>query len=650
MLCEQDAINKPTVGYGSIIPTKSKYKSRSCKSQIIFIILLLIGSILCITFSIYPTKKKLPQQIQEIDTTSCETHICLYELTSIPDIDITNPQIQLFENHPTTIKGSSKFAFINNRKFQSAPDILTITHAEGNTVSLPLKAYKTNELPNGLHYFADEFDNRFLLNMHTDSSYLKIEGYGSCNDQKFEIHSIDSISNNAIYLLIEKTWIQDTTNWCGILDINTKYTPIQNVAATDTVDDIDDVTEDIAIWLSTNNMITNHIGLDELFINKGVINDAFIIEPLCSDKSIYDGFVYCLYPDSNQWDEFDTLKFYQYGLDGSLWNELSDFPLDIGDSSVNIPRSMVVMTDNEIYAFAVNPTDLMINVYSFTTAWRLHHYTPDIGGDIDKVEIDSIFVNDIMYFSINEYDPIGVYSVYHYIDDIFAVFETFNKIEVPIYSHCLTEFDDVLLTYYVDYGHNLWAYYDSVRYNMEFNIANQIQTNQFKCILTEKGNIISWKMDTIVYYIHTAIDDFKVIDTYARLPWNIDDDSKGNLFQLIVMRDSINDYKSVSVYYTNDIMDNYVTDFDMLSMDISAIVSLSNIIYGINNNYKYMMRLNMILVYNDDVDTFTSYDQDEESDINILLVDKMNDDDDGIGYSQCNDDEQSFAVVEYTIF
>ncbi len=285
MFTEQDTINKPTSGYGSTIPTKLKYKSRSCKSQILFIILLILTSILCIIFSIYPSKKTLPQKIQEIDTTSCDTHMCLYELTSIPDIDITDPQIQLFQNQ-ATIETSIKFAFINKRKFQSAPETLTITYVEGNIVSLPLVAYKSDDIPNGLHYFQDEFDNRFLLNMHTNSSYLTIEGYTSYNGQKFEIHSIDSISTTGIYLLIEKNWMSDSTNWCGILDINTKYTnEMDEIDAVNT----NEMNEDIAIWLRTNNMITNHIGLDELLINKGVINNAFIIEPLCSDRSIFDG-------------------------------------------------------------------------------------------------------------------------------------------------------------------------------------------------------------------------------------------------------------------------------------------------------------------------------------------------------------------------
>ncbi len=218
--------------------------------------------------------------------------------------------------------------------------------------------------------------------------------------------------------------------------------------------------------------------------------------------------MYCLYPAEDTWDEFNSLKFYQY--DGILWNEMDD-ALHLGDSSVNVPRSMVVMTDNEIYAFAVNAADLMVNVYSYRTSWRLHDYT----GDIDKVEIDSVFVGDVMYFSVNEYDATGNYTVYHYMDDIFSVFERFDKIEVPIYSHCLSEFDGDLLTYYVDYGHHLWVYYDGVRYNMGFNIANQIQTNQFECIETEKGNIITWKVDTVVYYIHTVADDFKVIESYS---------------------------------------------------------------------------------------------------------------------------------------
>ncbi len=63
--------------------------------------------------------------------------------------------------------------------------------------------------------------------------------------------------------------------------------------------------------------------------------------------------------------------------------------LSNGDSSINIPM------------------DSMINIYSFTTSWRLHHY---VNGNINNVETDSV--------CLNEYDPIGYYTVYHFIDDM----------------------------------------------------------------------------------------------------------------------------------------------------------------------------------------------------------------------------------------
>jgi len=118
--------------------------------------------------------------------------------------------------------------------------------------------------------------------------------------------------------------------------------------------------------------------------------------------------------------------------------------------------------------------------------------------------------------------------------------------------------------------------------------------------------------------------------------------------QLIALRDSINAYKTVSVYYTNDVINNYLSDIELLPMDISSIISLSNIVYGMNNKYEYMMKLDDILVYDQEVDGFTSYEQ-SNSNINVLLVDALSDDEE-LGYSQCDDADQSFAVVQYSVF
>ena len=121
-------------------------------------------------------------------------------------------------------------------------------------------------------------------------------------------------------------------------------------------------------------------------------------------------------------------------------------------------------------------------------------------------------------------------------------------------------------------------------------------------------------------------------------------------FQLISLKNNVeNDYKTVSVYYSNDIISNYLPDTTSITMDIESLLSLSNIFYSINNKYDSMMRLETIALYqnNDNIDTFSSYQG--ESNINILLVDTMIDEEE-IGYSQCDPNDQSFAVVQYTAF
>ena len=665
MLNETDTINKQesnTETYGSISKstngnlwrnTKNITSKRACRSQVVFILLLLFICAFCILFGVYPLKQRLPNKTAEVDPSTCQTHICLYEES---DITLTNTQITLLESHPSTITDESKFAFINFEQFEQSPDSLSITHPEGMIITLPLKSYR-NDNDGALYYYQDNIEpeqDRFLISMNDEMKI--VEGFAFCQAQKFELHSIGDAQ---FYLLIEKNWIEDNTDWCGIAAINSDYDLI-NANDDDAVSIDDNVAfkQDIAIWLSANNIITNHVGLDALLINKEISSDEneqlFMVEPLCSDQSQYDSYIYCLYPSTNSWQEFDDLRFYKYNNIDFSWEEISDFPLDLADSSINLPKSMCIVTDNEVYAFSVNPVDATVSVYSFTTSWRLHHYTPAIGGDIDKVEINSVFVNDVLYFSVNDYDPTGVYTVYHYTDNIFSIFDAKLKTDVPIYSHCLTKYndpadpesDDQLLTFYIDYGHNLWAYYDDTIYNLDYNIASDIDVNQFECVWTEMGNIISWKDETNVYYLQLSPNDFQTL-SYSMVPWNIEL-SEANLFQLISVKNSISDYKTVSVYYSNDIISNYLPDTTYITMDIESIISLSNIFYSINNKYESMMKLENMAIYddNDDIDSFTSYEG--ESQINILLVDTMTDEDE-IGYSQCEDD-QSFAVVQYTAF
>ena len=366
--------------------------------------------------------------------------------------------------------------------------------------------------------------------------------------------------------------------------------------------------------------------------------------------SQYDGNIYCLYPSSHSWQQFEQLLFYKYNDIESLWTEMIDNGLNLADSTINLPKSMCIVEDNEIYSFSVNPIDSTINIYSFTTYWRLHHYEPIIGGDIDKVEIKSIFVNDILYFSINEYDPIGIYTVFHYTNDIFSIFDTHQKTEIAIYSHCLTSFNKQLLTFYIDYGHNIFAYYNDKIYNLQFNIAVDIDINQFECVSTQNGNILSWRYQTNVYYLQLSPTDFTDILLYTKLPWNLEL-SSANIFQLISLKNAISNYKTVSVFYSNDIITNYLLNVESVTMDISSIIDLSNILYAINNDYESMLKLQSISMYDDDqeIDEFTSLYQ-GESDINVLLVDVMSDNEE-VGYSQCNQyEDQSFAVVQFTAF
>jgi len=658
MLKETDSIIKKYNNgtYGSIDGnlwrnTQNLTSNRACRNQLVFLLLLLFTSAFCILFAVYPLKQRLPNNLKEIDPSTCQTHICLYPTS---DISLTNTQISLLESHPSTITDSSMFAFVNFEYFQQSPSSLSITHPEGMIITLPLKSYGND----GLYYFQDNIEpqqDRFLISIDFENNI--IEGFASCQGQKFELHSV---GDTQFHLMIEKNWLQDNTNWCGIGDINTQYDLIDIDDKLNTDDDDDDATfqRNIAIWLSANNIITNHVELDALLINKEISpssdenDNLFVVEPLCSDQSQYDSKVYCLYPSStNSWQQFDDLSFYTFNGVDFEWTELSDYPLDLADSTINLPKNMCIITDNEIYTFSVNPIDAMVNIYSYTTSWRLHHYTPLINGDIDKVEIDSVFIDDILYFSINEYDASGIYTVYHYTDDIFSVFDTKLKSEVPIYSHCLTSYNDQLLTFYVDYGHNIWAYYDGLTYNLDFNIANDIDVNQFECISisAELGNIISWKYQSNVYYLQLSPNDFQTILSYSTIPWNMES-SEANIFQLISLTNSFsNDYKTVSVYYSPDITSNYLPDVTSVTMDIESLISLSNIFYSLNNRYESMMKLETIAIYqdNDNIDTFTSYEG--ESQINILLVDTMSDDEE-IGYSQCDSDDQSFAVVSYTAF
>lgn len=123
-----------------------------------------------------------------------------------------------------------------------------------------------------------------------------------------------------------------------------------------------------------------------------------------------------------------------------------------------------------------------------------------------------------------------------------------------------------------------------------------------------------------------------------------------NVFQVIAMQ-RMHSYQSVSVYYADDVVANYLTDARSIAMDVANVVDLSNILYGVNNKYAHMMRLEQVLLYEDDgddIDAFASVES--ESDINILLVDSMSDGQEA-GYSECDTDEQqSFAVVQYSAF
>merc|ERR1712129_226566 len=163
---------------------------------------------------------------------------------------------------------------------------------------------------------------------------------------------------------------------------------------------------------------------------------------------------------------------------------------------------------------------------------------------------------------------------------------------------------------------------------------------------TENGNIVSWKHEEAIHYVELSVDALGDLAVHA-LPWNASD--KGSSFQLISMRNGRSNYKSAFVYYSNDILDNYIADVNLLSMDIASMITFSNILYARNDDYKYMMELNEagIAVYDSKVDGFMSYEG--ESDVNILLVDTMNNDRQ-IGISECDAFDQSFAIVEFSAF
>jgi len=131
-------------------------------------------------------------------------------------------------------------------------------------------------------------------------------------------------------------------------------------------------------------------------------------------------------------------------------------------------------------------------------------------------------------------------------------------------------------------------------------------------------------------------------------------EDENNLFQFISLPNSVADYKSVTIYYTDDVVSNYLSDVQCIAMDVSSIITLSNILYAVNHRYGSMMQIDGVLLYESDdddvdggVDGFTSFEG--SSDINILLVDAMQDENE-IGYSQCDETDQSFAVVQYSAF
>jgi len=85
-------------------------------------------------------------------------------------------------------------------------------------------------------------------------------------------------------------------------------------------------------------------------------------------------------------------------------------------------------------------------------------------------------------------NALGNYIVYEYI----IADGSFAKTDMPIYSNCLTEFENNLLIYYVDYGHNL-----------KFNIA--VWSMDTIC------NFVSWKYGQSLYYFQFSRDSFPEI-------------------------------------------------------------------------------------------------------------------------------------------
>ena len=188
---------------------------------------------------------------------------------------------------------------------------------------------------------------------------------------------------------------------------------------------------------------------------------------------------------------------------------------------------------------------------------------------------------------------------------------------------------------------------------MNFMIEDNINVNQLQCASTQIGNAISWNSNLTVNVLEISSDNFQEIISVSILPWNM------NIFQLISLRNTVDSYKTVSVYYTNDIIENYLSDINSISMDISSVIQLSNAIYGLNGDCCDMMKLSSISMYtneddkddkdggDENMDSFTNYEG--ESDINILLVDSMKNEQE-IGYSECDNTDQSFAVLQYSSF
>jgi len=609
-----------------------------------------------------------------IAASACECHICLSDF-AVADVLSSNDEISLLLNHPSTNSEGSKLAFINRWKFESVPNELSMRFSDGALVIMPLIAYRDHSL----YYFQDTADNRFLLSMSDESK--KIEGLVMYDGRKYELHSIDNDDDDdedeeLEYILVSKNWISDAVDWCGIFAVNTQPTQLDEFMDNDITSDDDDEDEDVVttttaedaqhilLWVGASKLYENHVGLNGLLLNKNVAEDEtltttmFHTQPLCANiASAYDGNVYCVAPNADtDWQSFASLSFYSYNAVSAAWTELDDDDgaLDLVDASTAIAKAMCVATDNEIYLFAVNIADAALAIYSFTTAWRLHHYAPLIAGDLRNAEIRCVLIGDVLYFSVNEVGATGAYSVHSYsnAESMFSVFDSHAKAELPIYTHCLTQFDGALLSFYVDYGHNLYAYFGDRRYSLEFNLAQNVDTNQFDCVATASGNVISWRYGNDAYYLQVSPTDFQEIVAFYRLPWKMPSSMETglNVFQVIAMQ-RMHSYQSVSVYYADDVVANYLTDARSIAMDVANVVDLSNILYGVNNKYAHMMRLEQVLLYEDDggdIDAFTSVES--ESDINILLVDSMSDGQEA-GYSECDTDEQqSFAVVQYSAF